>query len=37
MLNYTTKKTVFTVLVAVALIVILRIFGLLQNLPAVVY
>jgi hypothetical protein len=35
-LNYTTKKILLTVLVAVALIVILRIFGLLQNVPAVV-
>ena len=36
MLNYTTKKILLTVLVAVALIVILRIFGLLQDVPAVV-
>jgi hypothetical protein len=37
MQNYTTMKTLLTVLVAVALVVILRMFGLLQNVPAVVY
>jgi hypothetical protein len=37
MLNYTTKKILCTVLVAVAMVVILRMFGLLQNVPAVVY
>jgi hypothetical protein len=37
MLNYTTKKILFTVLVAVGLVVFLRMFGLLQNVPAVVY
>jgi len=37
MLNYTTKKILFTVLVAVAVVVILRMLGLLQNVPAVVY
>jgi hypothetical protein len=37
MLNYTTKKILFTALVAVALVVILRMFGLLQNVPAVVH
>jgi hypothetical protein len=36
MLNYTTKKILLTVLVAVAVVVILRIFGLLQDVPAVV-
>jgi hypothetical protein len=34
-LNYTSKKILFTVLVAVAVVVILRMFGLLQNVPAV--
>jgi hypothetical protein len=37
MRNYTTRKILLTVLVAVAWVVILGMFGLLQNVPAVVY
>jgi hypothetical protein len=37
MLNYTTKKILLTVLVAVVLVVILRMFGFLQDVPAEVF